>query len=182
MKIKIDKKIWLIVGIVIFAIVFGNLVRIYVQEAREQSKLRTSIAAQQTLLRKLTTDTADLEDSWEQAESLLGESQARLPASIESVEYGEDLFKIAADYKLDLTEFTPSTPADKKVGTVTYSVATFMIKVEGSLDNILEFVYALRTGGGFKLPWSAEVKSINIDMGDSMTMATITLEIYGYKG
>jgi CDP-diacylglycerol pyrophosphatase len=56
MKIRINKKVWLIVGIIIFAIVFGNLVSIYVQEAREQGALRTNVATQQALLHKLTTE------------------------------------------------------------------------------------------------------------------------------
>jgi hypothetical protein len=177
---KISKKVWLIIGIIVFAIVFGSLLRIYIQQAREQGQLSTSLAAQQTLLRKLTTDKANLENDWEQAESLLNTSQAKFPGAVESIEYGEDLFEIAGDCNLELTGLSPSMPADKKVGAVTYSVATFAVKVTGSVDNILDFIYAIRTGGDFKLPWSADVKSISITTGEEMA-ATITLDIYAYK-
>ncbi|OGN95470.1 MAG: hypothetical protein A2Z77_07125 [Chloroflexi bacterium RBG_13_51_36] len=177
---KVSKKFWLIIGIIILAVVLGSLVRTYVQQAGEQEQLRTSLAAQQTLLRKLTTDEANLENDWEQAESLLNTSQAKFPGSVESIEYGEDLFEIAGDCNLQVTELTPSMPADKKVGAVTYSVATFVVKVSGSMDNILDFVYAMRTGDGFELPWSAHVKGISIATGEEME-ATITLDIYAYR-
>jgi hypothetical protein len=92
------------------------------------------------------------------------------------------LFKIAGDCSLDLTELSPSTPVGKRVGAVTYSVATFVVTVVGSVENILDFVYAIRIGDGFQLPWSADVKSISIDTGDQETVATVTLEIYGCEG
>lgn len=177
---KISRKVWLIVGIVILAIVLGSLVRIYIQQTREQEQLRTSLAAQQALLLKLTTDKANLENSWAQAESLLNTSQAKFPGSVESIEYGEDLFVIAGDCNLVLTDLNLSMPADKKVGAVTYSVSTFVVSVTGSVENILDFIYAIRTGDGFKLPWSADVKSISI-VTDEETAATITLDIYAYK-
>jgi hypothetical protein len=176
---KISKKVWLIIGIIILAIVLANLVRIYVQQAGEQGQLRTSLATQQTLLRKLTTDKANLESSWAQAESLLNTSRAKFPDSVDSIQYGEDLFEIAGDCNLELTELSPSMPADKKVGAVTYSVATFVVRVTGSVENVLDFIYAIRTGDGFELPWSADVKSVSMVTGEEMG-ATITLDIYAY--
>jgi Tfp pilus assembly protein PilO len=177
---KISKKVWVIIVIIILAIALGSVVRIYIQQVGEQRQLSTSLAAQQTLLRKLTTDKANMENQLAQAESLLDTSQAKFPESVESIEYGEDLFKIAGDCNLELTELSPSMPADKKVGAVTYSVATFVVRVTGSVENILDFIYAIRTGGGFRLPWSADVKSISIVTGEEME-ATITLDIYAYK-
>ena len=182
MKIKINKKIWLIIGIAIFVIALVSLVRIYSQQVREQEQLSVSLAAQQALLRKLSTDKEALENQLAQAESLLNTSQAKFPQSVESIEYGEDLFEIADDCNLELTELSPSMPGTKTVGAVTYSVSLFAVKVQGDMNDILDFIYAIRTGNGFKLPWSAEVKSVSVDIGDEETVATITLEIYGYKG
>jgi hypothetical protein len=183
MKIKIDKKVWLIIGIAILVIALVSLVRIYTQQVKEQEELRTSLAAQQTLLRNLTTNKEDLENKLDAAESLLNTSRVKFPESVESIEYGEDLFKIAEDCNLELTQLSPSMPGTKTGGAVTYSVASFGVQVQGDMEDILDFIYAIRTGDGFKLPWSAEVKSVSIDTGGAAGPgATITLDIYGYKG
>jgi hypothetical protein len=182
MKIKISKKVWLIIGIAIFVIALVVLVRAYSQQVSEQAQLTTNLAAQQTLLHKLTTDEANLEGDLEQAESLLNTSQAKFPESVESIEYGEDLFEIADDCNVELTELSPSMPGAKTEGAVTYSVASFVVKVTGNVDDILDFIYAIRIGDDFQLPWSAEVKSVSIDSGGEEPAAIITLDIYGYKG
>jgi len=143
----------------------------------------------------LTSNKQELEGQLAQAESSLNTSQAQFPQVLESIEYGEDFFKIAYGENLyamaggcgvDLTKLTASQPADKKVGTVTYSVSSFVVVVEGNIDNILKFIDAIGTGidydltWNFQLPWSVDVKSVNIDVANSK--ATINLDIYGYKG
>jgi type II secretory pathway pseudopilin PulG len=181
MKIKISKKVLVIIGIVIFAIVLGSLVRTYSQQATEQGELSASLAAQQTLLNKLTADKKDWEDKRDQAESLLNTSLAKFPQSVESIQYSDDLFEIADDCNLSLTDLRPSKPSTKTAGAATYSVATFTLQVTGEVDNILDFIYAIRTGDDFELPWSAEVKAVNIAIGSLETKADITLDIYAYK-
>jgi type II secretory pathway pseudopilin PulG len=179
---KISKKVWLIIGIAILVIALVSLVRIYSQQVREQEQLRTNLAAQEALLRTLTTDKANLGKNRDQAESLFNTSRAKFPESVESIEYGEDLFKIAEDCNLELTQLSMSVPGAKTGGAVTYSVASFGVKVQGAMEDILDFIYALRTGDGFKLPWSAEVRSVSIGSGAAGPEATIILDIYGYKG
>jgi type II secretory pathway pseudopilin PulG len=179
MKIKIDKKFWLIIVIVILVIAAVSLVRPYIQQVKERKELSVNLAAQQALLRNYTIDKEDLEDELEAAESLLNTSQAKFPESLESIEYGEDLFEIADDCNVQLTRLSPSMPGTKTGGAVTYSVSTFVVVVKGDINDILDFIDVIRIGDGFQLPWSAEVKSISITEG---TTATITLEIYGYKG
>jgi len=181
MKIKIDKKVWLIVGIAVFVIALVFLVRLYSQQVNEQEQLRTSLTSRQTLLRKLTTDKETLEDQLEQAESLLSTSQAEFPESVESIEYGEDLFEIAHDHNVELTDLEPTVPTNIKAGAVTYSVGSFAVKVNGSIEDIIDFIDAIKTGDGFDLPWSAELESVNIEAGSGGTSATITLDIYAYK-
>ena len=50
MKIKIDKKIWLIIAIVIIVAALVSLFRIYNQQIKEQEQLTTNLATQQALL------------------------------------------------------------------------------------------------------------------------------------
>jgi type II secretory pathway pseudopilin PulG len=181
MKIKINKKVLLIIGIAVFVIILVSLFRTYSQQIKEQEELRTNLAAQQTVLRNLTNSKKDLEDKLDAAQSLLDTSQAQFSESLESIEYGEDLFEIADDCNLELTTLQPSIPGTKTAGAVTYSVVTFTVKVGGEMDDILDFIYAIRTGDDFNLPWSAELKSLSMECGEE-TAATMTLEVYGYKG
>jgi type II secretory pathway pseudopilin PulG len=179
MKIKINKKVLFIIGIVIFAIAMGSLVRSYSQQVGEQEQLRDSMSTQQVLLNNLNTEKADWENKRAEAQALLDTSQAEFPEWVESIEYGEDLFKIAEDCNVDLTELIPSAPTAKKVGAATYYVAAYFVKVMGNIDDTLEFIQALRTGEDFQLPWSAVVKGITMDIGTSET--SITLDIYAYE-
>jgi len=193
---KLSKKVWLIVVIVIFAVVLGVLFFIYSGQAKERDQLNDRMSLARTLLPGLTDNRQDKEDELTQAESLLAANQAQFPEVVESIEYGEDFFKIAYGQNLytmaagcgvDLTGLTASKPTNKEVGPVTYSVSSFTVKVSGSIDNILKFIDAIGTGidyeptWSFQLPWSVDVKSINMDVGGGSGLATVKLDIYGYK-
>ena len=182
MKIKIDKKIWLIIGIVIFVIAAVILVRTYTQQVNEQEQLRTNLAAQQSLLRTLTTQESDQQNKLNAAESALDTSRAKFPESVESIEYSEDLCNIADDCNVELIGLTPSMPGTRTSGAVTYSVSSFIITVSGDVNDVLDFINAVKTGDGFQLPWSAEVTTVNLDIGDAGVVAGIDADIYGYKG
>ena len=192
---KLSKKVGLILGAVILVAALVSLYMVYSGQAGEREELNARLSRAQTLLPALTANKNDLENQLAQAESSLNTSQAQFPQVLESIEYGEDFFKIAYGENLyamaggcgvDLTKLTASQPADKKVGTVTYSVSSFVVVVEGNIDNILKFIDAIGTGidydltWNFQLPWSVDVKSVNIDVANSK--ATINLDIYGYKG
>jgi len=178
-NIKINKKVFLVIGIVIFAVVLGSLIRTYSQQVRDRDELSASLAAQQALATTLTANRGDWEDRLAQAESLLSTSKAKFPKSVDSIEYEDDLFEIADACNVDLTSLSMSKPTNKKVGAVTYSVSPCVLQVKGNVDNILDFLYAIRTGDDFKLPWSADVKSVKISMGVE-AQATISLDIYAY--
>ena len=174
---KLSKTVWLVIVIVLLGIAAGVLFSIYSGQVGERKQLNDRLSVGQTLLPGLAANREDLEDQLAQAESLLDKSQAKFPESVKSIEYGEDLFEIADDSNVDLTSLSPSTPTSKKVGAVTYSVSSFVVVVKGNIGDILDFIYVIRTGGDFQLPWSADLKGVN--MGGSG--ATITLDIYGYR-
>ena len=176
---KLSKKVWLVVVIVVFAIVLGVLFSIYSGQAGERNELNDKLSNAQTLLPGLVANREDLEDQLTQAESSLDKNQAKFSESVESIEYGEDLFEIADDCNVDLTSLSPSLPTTKKVGTVTYSVSAFTVVIKGNTDDILDFIYAIRTCGDSQLPWSVDLKSVNMDVAGGAT--TINLDIYGYK-
>jgi len=192
---KLSKKVWLIVVVVIIVAALGVLFSIYSGQARERGDLQDRLSRAQTLLPTLITQRDSMEDQLAQAQSSLDSSQVKFPESVDSIEYGEDFFKIAYGQKLytmaggcgvELTRLTASKPINKEVGTVTHSISSFAVVVEGNTDNILKFIDAIGTGidydlsWSFQLPWSVDVQSINIEVNKSK--ATISLDIYGYKG
>ena len=195
---KLSRKVWLIVGAVILVAALVSLYMVYSGLAGERDDLNARLSRAQTLLPKLTVEKGDLEDQLAQAESSLDRSRAKFPEVLESIEYGEDFFKIAYGQNLyamaggcgvDLTRLTASQPTDKEAGGATYSVSSFVVVVKGDTDDILDFIDAIGTGidyklqWSFQLPWSVDVKSVkmNITSGTGGT-ATINLDIYAYKG
>jgi len=183
---KLSKKVWLIVEVIIIVAALASLFTIYSRQAGERGDLQDRLSRAETLVPKLTNNKKTAEDQLASATSLLNKNQAKFPESVESIEYGEDLFKIADDCNVELTSLHSSTPTGKKVGSVTYSVSSFGVVVEGNTDNILKFIDAIGTGidydlsWSFQLPWSVDVNSINMEVAKSK--ATISLDIYGYKG
>ena len=177
---KLSKKFLLITVIVIFAVALGVLFSIYSGQNSERAQFNDRLSQAQTLLPGLINNRETKEDELTQAEALLAASQAQFPESVESIEYGDDLFEIADDYDVILTQLTASKPTNKTVGAVTYSISSFVVVVQGSIDNILDFIYAIRTGDGFQLPWSAEVTSVKTNISGGS--ASVNLVIYGYKG
>jgi len=179
---KLRNKIWLIVVVIIIAVILGILFSMYSEQVKERNALSDRLSRAQTLLPGLVSNRQKLEDRLTQAESSLAKSQAEFAQSVDSIEYDDDLFKIANDCNVDITKLTSSKPTDKKIGTVTYSVSTFVVVVTGNIGDILEFLYAIRTGDDFQLPWSADVNNVKMDVEGGGATATINLDIYGYKG
>jgi cbb3-type cytochrome oxidase subunit 3 len=177
---KRNSKGTLIVIIIVFAVALGVLFYIYSDQNSERAELSARLSLAQTLLPNLVDNRETKEDELTQAESLLAAGQAQFPESVQSIEYDDDLFEIADDCNVILNQVTASKPGTKTVGDVTYSISSFVVVVHGSIDNIMDFIYAIRTGDDFQLPWSAEVNSVKTNVSGGS--ASISLIIYGYKG
>ena len=175
---KLSKKVWIIIGVCIFAAVLGILYTFYFRELGEREQLSDRLATAEALLPGLTAVREELEDQLAQATSLLNKNQAKFPESVESIEYDDDLFEIADDCNVDITSIQALAPVGQIVGTGTYSFSSFTIVFSGDIDEILDFIYAIRTGDDFQLPWSAEVTRVSISI--AARTATINLNIYGY--
>jgi len=192
---KLSRKVWLILGAVILVAALAGLFTIYSRQAGERGDLQDRLYRAETLLPAFIKQRDSLEAQLAQAQALFDTSRAKFPELVESIEYGEDFFKIAYGQNLytmasgcgvELTRLTASQPTGKTVGGITYSVSSFAVVVEGSTDNILKFIDAIGTGidydlsWSFQLPWSVDVKSVDMEVNKSK--ATISLDIYGYKG
>jgi hypothetical protein len=87
------------------------------------------------------------------------------------------LFEIAVECNVNLDSLTFPRPAGRTVGGVTYSLVSLILPVSGTLENIFQFIDTIRTDDRFA---SSDVRSVSMNIGGSK--ATITLDIYGYKG
>jgi hypothetical protein len=192
---KLSKKVGLIVVIVVIVAALAALFTIYFRQAGEKGDLQDKLSRAETLLPTLMQQRNTLEDELASAQSLLDSSRAKFPEVLESIEYGEDFFKIAygrnlytmaAGCGVELTRLTASKPTGKNVDGIVYSASSFVVVIEGNIDNMLKFIDAIGSGidynltWDFQLPWSVEVKSVDMEVDRSRT--TILLDIYGYKG
>jgi len=173
---KLSKKVRLIVGIVIIAVLLGILFNVYLQQVGEREQLKDSLEAAQNRLPGLIANREELEDQLSQAESLLNTSQAQFPQAVESIEYGEYIFEIADRCNLTLAYLTFPKPTGRQEGSVTYSVVPLSLPVSGKLADIFEFIDIIRTDARFA---STQVKSVNLNVAGGS--ATISVDIYGYK-
>lgn len=177
---RLSRKVLLILIIAAFAIAFGFLFSNYSQAAAELSQLEDRLSSAQTRLPGLITQKQEAENQERQAASALDISRAKFPRSVESIEYGEGLFRTAEDSKVQITRLTASAPHEGAVGNIDYSIASFVVVVKGDVTSILDFIHALRTGREFEFPWSAHVKEVQLD--HQKGEALIGLDIYGYRG
>lgn len=173
-----SKKVWLIVGIAVLVVALALVYTNYSRQVKELEQLDDRLKKAEALLPQVTRERQDLEDRLAQAQSLFAANQAKFPESVDSIQYSDDLFEIADDCNVDITSLSLSKPTDKKVGALTYYVSSVSMGIQGSVDDVLKFIGALRTGNGFTLPWSAEVKTIYLRESGT----TIALDIYSYKG
>jgi len=174
---KLRKKVSLIAGIVIIAVLIGTLFTIYFQQVTEKRELSDRLTIAQTDLPSLIAETKDMEGQLTQAESSLDTNQAKFPQAIESIEFGEYIFEIANRCNLTLASLSFPKPGEKKQGSVTYSVVSLSLPVSGRLVDIFEFIDIIRTDARFA---STQVKSVNLNVAGGS--ATIHVDIYGYKG
>jgi len=186
---KISKTALLVLGIGIFIIGFAALFTIYLGQAGEQGELNDKLASAQSLLPKLTAEKEDLEvqvAQWDgelaKATAALNSSEARYPKSVESIEYDEVMFKLAADCDLMIMELSAFEPYDEDVEDtdIVYSVGAAEVKVQNTelppktvgdyevfsdetVGKVLEFIHLLAVSEEFNISTIRLVEIENLD-------------------
>jgi len=191
---RIGKRVLLILGAIVLVAALVSLYMVYSRQTGERNDLNARLSRAQTLLPGLTATKTDLENQLASAQSSLDASRAKFPEAVDSIEYGEEFFRVAygenlysmaAGCGVELTSLTFSPPGATTVGPVTYAVSSLTVVVRGEIGNVLKFIDAIGTGLDYelpwslKVPWSVEVKSVSVGVGGS---TTISLDLYGYKG
>ncbi len=186
---RLSKTAWLILGIGIFVIAMGSLYFLYSRQGGEQGQLNDSLSVAQATLPGLVSEKEDWESQltqlesqltqWEsqlsQAVSLLDTTQASLPESVESIEYDEELFRIADGWRLEIINLTASESRDKEVQVevedievedITFLVTSFTVDVRGEVNDILGFINTIVTSEDFTC---ATVELVNINIPEPLT-------------
>jgi len=174
---KLSNKVWIIAGIGVIVVLLVVAFMMYSRQGADQQDLQDRQDAATARSATLTASKQDLENQLAQAQSLLDDSQAQYPQTIESIEYGEYLFEIADSCDVTLASLSFPKPGTVTQGSVTYSVVSLSLPVSGELDNIYMFIDTLRTDPRFA---STSVKSVNLNVGSDS--ATIVVDIYAHKG
>jgi len=176
---RLSKKALAIIVIGVFAIVLGYLFMTYSQLVTEQRELEGRLTVAEDRLPGLTTEKESLESQRVSATSALASARASFPRAVESIEYGEHIFEIVKKCNLTLTSLSFPRPSDRKEGAVTYSVVSLALPVSGKVADIFEFIQVIRTDERFA---STEVKQISMSIEGGTASATISVDIYGYRG
>ena len=111
---KLSNKVWIIAGIGVIVVLLVVAFMMYSRQGADQQDLQDRQDAATARSATLTASKQDLENQLAQAQSLLDDSQAQYPQTIESIEYGEYLFEIA-----DSCDVTLASLSFPKPGTVT---------------------------------------------------------------
>jgi hypothetical protein len=194
---KLNSRVLLIVVSCILVIALVVVGVIYFQQVGERRELNERLDEAQIrsdILKHEKEGAGGLDDQLGYAQSRLYGYQRQFPQAVESIEYGEDFFRIAYGQNLytmaagcgvELTSLTATKPSGETIGAVTYSISSFSLAVQGGKSDILKFIDAIGTGIDYKLswkfqePWSVRVNSVTMNVAGGA--ATINLDVYGYK-
>lgn len=187
---RLSRTALFILGAGIFVIVFGILFMGFLRQSDEQDRVEERLSTAQDLLPQLISEREDwesqltqLESQLTQVTSSLNKSKARFPQTVESIEYGEELFNIAEDCGLEVAKLTASEPTDLEVGNVIYAITYLAVEVRGEITRMLAFINTIAAGEYFT---AATIELVEMEAPqleeEGEPSATITLVIYSYQG
>lgn len=156
--------LFIIAGVMLYMLWQDELDRRDTQEASLTSTqallppIQANVAAAQA-------DLAVTQAKLEAARESLAEWQAVWPtpppvAAIQSIDYGQKLFILAANNQLNLTEFHANEPSVTTKNGIRYQQTTMDVAVSGAILNINDFIGNLETSDPYL---TATIESVNID-------------------
>ena len=186
MKLTLNKRTWLITGLVIFVLALGALGMVGFQRFDEKSKLEKQLTKSQALLQgirleSLSSQPAELENQLRQITPEFEAVKAKLSQPISSTAAATALFGTANDHGMVVTEMTSSSPTDESVEGVTLSAMSMTAKVEGKVSKMVDFITALNKILKTSAVTSVEIAVPETTNGDNATVS-IELVVYTYRG
>ncbi len=183
--LKLNKRLLLIIGIGVFAVLLFTLYRGYSQTTDEQSQLSAQLTLAKTRLaglnlEQLSSQQAELEEHLSQATSQLEPVKATFSQPIGSIAVTGILFDVAKAHGVEITEITSSGLASDSLKGTTCSVIPLNATIEGDVAELVNFVISLNN-----YLTTGVVKSIAITIPETTSenaSANIQLVVYAYHG
>jgi len=184
---KLNKIFVLVVVLTAFAVIMAGLYSFYSQRVSQRNALLNSQKANQRTLSKLDEEKRilqsrlpELESSFKDAQTKLAETKRSFPVSVESIEYGEEIAKLALESKLNLVSISAKATTEENINGATYLVSRIDAEVKGEVDKILSFVDSVSMGASFR---STSMQTLEVtDMDKPESVAHLFITIYGLKG
>lgn len=192
---KLSKTAQFIFGIGILVIALISLLVVYRQERQKIEHLDSALPLAQATLPKMVSEKdsvqgqlmamesqlSQLDGELAEATSALNTAKASFPEHVETIEFGEALFKYATDWKLLVSKLSSTGPQTVEDEDIEFSITIVEVEVNGDVDDILNFVDAIAGAQDFT-PATIELVEIKASDAEEGPSALIQLIIYGYRG
>ena len=183
---KLTKKFWIFVGTGVFIIALAALGMVVFQQVGEKSQMNRQLTASRSQLQKLdlvslSSQQGELENGLSQTIPELESLKTRLSQSVSSNSTATVLFDAAKTYGLVVTGMTSTSPTDENVEGVMLVSMSVVIKVEGSVSQLVKYIAAINNLLKTSAITSVEIKVPEITNVDNAS-ANIQLIIYTYRG
>lgn len=168
---KISKTFIVVLFLGLVAIGAGLLYTMWQKELDRKDTLNASLETATALLPPIQANIAKAEGDLTAAQAKITAARANLAsykalfpipppvAAIQSIDYGEKLFIVAANNTLSLTKFQASEPTSVTVDKIAYQKTQMDITVSGPIENINDFIGNLETGNDYL---TATIDSVSI--------------------
>ncbi len=181
---KLSKKSWLTLSVVILIIAFASLGIARSQQVQEQKRLSEELSLVGLRLNglrfeQLSSRQKELEEQLSQAMPQLETDNETSPQPIRSIAINDSLLDIAETSGVEIIEISSSGPVSGDLEGIACRVLTLTVRVEGDAANLINFTIDLTdelTNGVVK---SVEI-NIPKDASKAKASANVNLAIYSY--
>jgi len=184
--LKLSKKFWIILTVIILIITFASLGVARSQQIDEKKRLIEEFSLAESRLNglrfeQLSSQQKELEEQLSQTILQFETADATSPQPIRSVAVNDTLLDIAKTYGVEIIEISSSGPVSGELEGITCRVLTVTAKVKGDAPNLIDFTIHL-----IDSLTNGVVKSVEISIPEATKnvkpSANIKLAIYSYQG
>lgn len=182
---KLGKVSILLLGIGIFVVSFASIGTVHSQQLTEKQDLDKQLTQAQLNLSKVQLDElahkrVELEKQAAETKQDIKNTKEALAQPVESIDLSNIILNTAASSKVVVTQMQSSGTTTSNLEGLPCSILSVSVKVEGTIDNIINFVRESRSAVSNVL-----VKSVDIHFPkseDEQPYANIQIVAYSYQG
>jgi hypothetical protein len=174
-------------GAVVIALVY--LLFTYYNQGNERDSLSLQIAADTQAAAGLDTQKLSLQtkknqvnDQMTLAKGAFARAGAVYSLPLESITYGEELFKTADTFQVQIVNLAISKPSLAKIDNLNYRAMDVNLDINGQMDGIAGFIQTLSNGPSFGGVSIGSVSISQMNSGTAQPHLHISLRAYQYSG